>query len=108
VQGAGVVVIAVFGGMGAILVAAICLGGTFMGLTALGIAAARNASPGNPTRAIAVMTAAFGVGQMIGPTVGGVLADRFGGFTVPSLVAATALLAAAVLAYVFGPQVTDR
>ncbi|VAW10243.1 Uncharacterized MFS-type transporter [hydrothermal vent metagenome] len=103
VQGVGVAVSVLLGGVLAILAAAFLLGGTFMGLTALGIAAARTASPGNPTRAIALMTAAFGVGQMIGPSIGGAMADRFGGFTAPSLAAATALVAAAVLAYTCGP-----
>jgi len=103
VQGAGVAASAFSGGVAAILVAAFLLGGTFMGLTALGIAAARNASPGNPTRAIALMTAAFGLGQMIGPTIGGFMADRFGGFTAPSLAAALALLMAAALVYFHGP-----
>jgi len=66
-------------------------------------AGARAAAPGNPTRAIALMTASFGLGQMVGPTVGGVLADWTGSFTVPSLAAAAALVAAAALAFGFGP-----
>ena len=48
------------------------------------------------------MTASFGIGQMIGPTIGGAMADHFGSFTWPSLLAATALLLAAVLAFGWG------
>ena len=44
------------------------------------------------------MTGAFGVGQIIGPALAGVLSDALGGFTVPSLAAAGALVVAAWLA----------
>lgn len=40
---------------------------------------------------------------MVGPTIGGMMADRFGGFLTPSLAAATALFVAATLAYLRGP-----
>jgi cyanate permease len=47
---------------------------------------------------VAAMTGAFGVGQIIGPTLAGVLSDALGGFAVPSAVAAGALVVAAWLA----------
>lgn len=81
-----------------ILLGAALLGGTFMGLTALGIGAARSLAVGDPRTLTAVMTAAFGIGQMIGPLVGGVLADRSGSFVAASLLAAAALVVAAGLA----------
>jgi len=77
--------------------AAILVGGTFMGLTALGLIRARALASSNPRRALALMTAAFGLGQIIGPAFAGALSDRFGGFAAPSVVAATALLIAAAL-----------
>ncbi|MNL67678.1 hypothetical protein D3C87_1922880 [compost metagenome] len=43
------------------------------------------------------MTAAFGIGQILGPLVAGWLAERTGSFSAPSLVAALVLLAAAGL-----------
>jgi predicted MFS family arabinose efflux permease len=83
-----------------ILVAAVFLGGTFMAITALGLMAARNLAAGSADRSIAWMTAAFGVGQIIGPSFAGLLFDRTGSFLLPSLVAAAALaLAAALSAY---------
>ena len=45
------------------------------------------------------MTGAFGLGQIIGPAFAGVVSDRLGSFTVPSLAAVAALLAAAALAH---------
>jgi predicted MFS family arabinose efflux permease len=79
-------------------VAAILVGGTFMGLTALGLIRARDLSSGDPHRALALMTVAFGIGQIIGPYFAGIVSDRLGGFAVPSMAAMAALLVAAVLA----------
>ncbi|WP_206664841.1 YbfB/YjiJ family MFS transporter [Dankookia rubra] len=81
---------------GALLTAAL-LGGTFMGITALGFAAARALAPDDQRRAFALTTAGFGVGQIAGPVMDGLLLDRTGGFAAPSLLAAAALLLAASL-----------
>jgi MFS family permease len=78
------------------LIAAALLGGTFVGLTALGLRAAREHAP-DPERMIAWMTAAFGLGQIIGPIFAGQLAAHTGNFTISTLVAAATLLVAAVL-----------
>jgi predicted MFS family arabinose efflux permease len=83
-----------------IFISAVLLGGTFMGITAIGLMAARQLSGAHSQRAIGLMTARFAVGQMIGPTVAGVLFDRLGSFRAPSLVAAVALVIAAALALV--------
>jgi predicted MFS family arabinose efflux permease len=77
---------------------ALLLGGTFMGLTALGLMAARILSTENSHQAFGRMTASFSIGQMIGPTLAGFLSEQSGSFRVPSLIAAAALLAAAGLA----------
>ncbi|MFL5253174.1 MAG: YbfB/YjiJ family MFS transporter [Rhodopila sp.] len=79
------------------LLAATLLGGTFMGLTALGLAGARRLAPANPRPVLAVMTAAFGLGQIVGPALAGFLSEQYGGFAVPSLLAAAALLVGAVI-----------
>ena len=69
------------------------LGATFAGIIGVGVDLARRLHALDPTRAIAVMTVAFAVGQMIGPAVGGWLADATGTFRVPSVVAAVVLIA---------------
>jgi predicted MFS family arabinose efflux permease len=84
--------------MGGVCCSAVLLGGTFMGLTALGLMAARRMSGPRSQSAIGLMTVSFASGQMIGPMIAGVLSDRLGGLRIPSLAAAIALLAAAVLA----------
>ena len=80
-----------------VILAAALLGGTFMGITALGLVAARRLSRGDPRRALAVMTAAFGAGQIVGPAFAGAVSDATESFLAPSLTAAGALLVAAVL-----------
>lgn len=89
-----------------ICLAAVLLGGTFMGLTALGLMAGRQLSSANPQRTIGLMTASFAFGQMIGPTVAGYLFDQLGSLRVPSLAAATALVVAAGLTAIADRAVT--
>ena len=80
------------------IVAALCVGGSFMGLTALGMVGARRLTVGDARRPVALMTAGFGCGQMIGPTFAGLLHDASGSFLLPSLCAAASLVLASVLA----------
>src|SRR5262249_33593589 len=81
-----------------IVLAAALLGGTFMGLTALGLIWGRRLSEGDPRRTLAVMTAAFGFGQIVGPVFAGMVYDATGSFVAPSLAGAGALLGGALLA----------
>jgi MFS family permease len=73
------------------------LGGTFMALSALGFNLARSMEGGSQGRAIAVMTASFGVGQMAGPVVAGFLFETSGDLFAASMLAGGALVAAALL-----------
>jgi predicted MFS family arabinose efflux permease len=81
-----------------VCLSALLLGGTFMGITALGFMAARALSTENTHQAFGRMTTSFSIGQMIGPTLAGFLAEQTGSFRPASLIAATALIAAAALA----------
>jgi len=97
VEGVGVAASVLDASATAMLLAGALLGGTFMGITALGLVNAQRLAVGDPRRMVALMTASFGLGQMIGPTFAG-YAYRFGdSFFVPSLTAAAALLVAAAL-----------
>ncbi|SDP16220.1 Predicted arabinose efflux permease, MFS family [Phyllobacterium sp. OV277] len=77
----------------------VLLGLTFIVLTAAGFQAGRALLPQSPRRVMAVMTAAFGIGQIIGPLVGGYLATITGNFTTATLAAAVSLVIGAVFAY---------
>lgn len=85
-------------GLSGLVLAAVLLGGTFMGLVALGLVAARQITTGDPRRALAGMTAAFGAGQIVGPTAAGLAFGAMGDFRLATLAAAVALVAAAGLA----------
>lgn len=101
-EAAGVALAAAGHGAAALLVGAALLGGTFMAITALGLATARQLAPDRPDQTIARMTVAFSLGQIAGPAVGGWLAERSGSFAAPSWLAAAVLLVGAALAAAAG------
>ena len=96
VQAAGIVLPAFFDSLWVALLAAVFFGGTFMGITAVGIGFGGRISA-QPARMIGLLTAAFGLGQMIGPVIAGWLAERQGGFNGALLLAAGAVVLGAVL-----------
>jgi predicted MFS family arabinose efflux permease len=92
VQAIGVVLPVLSGTEWAAALSAILFGGTFMGIVALTITYAREVVPSQQAaRAIAVLTAAFGVGQVVGPLIATGLASGPNDFG-PSLVAASSAL----------------
>jgi predicted MFS family arabinose efflux permease len=79
------------GGAGAAFASAVLFGGTFAGITALTLALAGHLTPRHSARIIGMLTAVFGVGQMIGPVLAGFIVSRAQDFT-PALTAASALV----------------
>jgi predicted MFS family arabinose efflux permease len=77
--------------------AAVIFGGTFLGIVSLVMAEGGRRAGTEGRRAAAVLTACFGAGQVIGPPLAGLLADRQGGFALPLLLAATAVAAGCAL-----------
>jgi MFS family permease len=96
VQAAGIVAPVFFGSLWVCLLAAVCFGSTLLGITAIAVAFGGRIAR-HPARMIGLLTAAFGLGQMIGPVLAGWLAERQGGFDGSLLLAAGAVLAGAVL-----------
>jgi predicted MFS family arabinose efflux permease len=84
--------------------AAVLLGGTFMGITALGFIGAQKLAIDRPQRAMGQITSSFALGQMIGPTLAGYLYEQLGSFQLPTLLAAGALVLAAMLALLAEPS----
>ncbi len=81
----------------AIMAAGICVGGTFMIITMMGMMEAHRLAPADDVmRHIAVMTAAFASGQIIGPVFAGFVHDLSGSFTPVLLITAAPLLATAI------------
>ncbi len=97
VEAAGVAMSVLSSSAVAVALAAALLGGTFVGITALGLIHARALTTGDPRRILALMTASFGLGQVIGPGFAGYAYGIGGSFTLPSLAAAAALVVAAML-----------
>ncbi len=96
VQAAGIVLPVFSDSLWIALIAAVFFGGTFMGITAVIVAYGGRIS-WHPARMIGLLTAAFGLGQMIGPVIAGWLAERQGGFNGSLLLAAGAVVLGAVL-----------
>jgi predicted MFS family arabinose efflux permease len=86
------------------LAGGILLGATFMAPTALGVQAARQLAPLATRRVFAIMTAAFGVGQIVGPIVAGILAEWSGSFFMPSMLGALVLVLSAAAAWSAAPK----
>lgn len=100
VEAAGVAASALWLHAAGVIIAAVLVGGTVMGLTALGLIAARASADGDPRGRIALVTASFSLGQILGPAFAGFVYDATGSLTVPSLAAAAALVVAATLSIV--------
>jgi predicted MFS family arabinose efflux permease len=97
VEAAGIIASVVSQSYAGVLIASVCVGGTFMGLTALGLMRARELAQGDARQVLALMSSAFGLGQILGPIVAGFAFEHLQSFTLPSLTAALALIAAAAL-----------
>jgi len=83
----------------ALALAAAALGSTFVGLTAIGLQEAARRAGGDGRAMMALMTASFGLGQMIGPAMAGWMRDLTGSFAAPSLIAAAVLVAGGLLVW---------
>jgi predicted MFS family arabinose efflux permease len=78
---------------GAALAGAALFGGTFVGIVALTMSAARVLAPEAPGRIVGTLTAIYGVGQIIGPIAAGALSQRLADPR-PGVLAAAAAVAA--------------
>ena len=92
-------------GAGGIVLAALCVGGTFVVITMVGLQEARTvvAAEGvaNPARLMAALTAAFAAGQIAGPLSVSFLVGAGSGFAGALLFACAVLVAGAVLLVTF-------
>ena len=80
-----------------VLMGGLLLGLTFMVITAYGLQLGREFAGPSPRRAFALMTAAFGTGQIVGPLAAGWIAEATGSFTAPSVLASAVLVVSILL-----------
>jgi predicted MFS family arabinose efflux permease len=88
----GVAAPAVSLNMMTLLIAAVCVGGTFMVITMAGIKELLRIGAPQAARGVGMMTAAFAVGQIAGPLTVGLFSGSSNTIAVPSLIAASALV----------------
>ncbi len=79
-----------------VIFSAVSFGATFLGIVALVMAEGGRRMPHTQRRSAAVLTACFGIGQMLGPPAAGILADLHHGFGLPLLLAALTICVGAV------------
>lgn len=103
VMGFGVVIPVFSAGMAAIVTAALCVGGTFMVITMLSIQEARAVAGAQVVPLTAAMTAAFALGQILGPVVASVLLKAGFGFSSGLLLAGAVLVVSAAMLWRAAP-----
>ncbi|MBD1383148.1 YbfB/YjiJ family MFS transporter [Metabacillus arenae] len=80
-----------------LVISAIFFGATFMGITTLTTTLARQMSPSNSNRIIGYLTAIYAFGQMIGPTIAGILSSFTRDYNAALIEAAIVVLVGACL-----------
>jgi len=93
IQSIGIALPAISDSSTSFYISAILFGATFMGVTTLATAFARNKNPFGSARIFAIMTTVYALGQMVGPSLAGVLANETESYT-------WALLGAALLVFI--------
>ncbi|MBP1947546.1 YbfB/YjiJ family MFS transporter [Virgibacillus litoralis] len=79
------------------IISALLFGATFMGITTLATTLARQMSPSNSSRIIGYLTATYAAGQMIGPTIAGILSSYTQSFNSALIGAASVVFLGALL-----------
>ena len=82
-----------------LLIAALCVGGSFMVITMAGIKEALCLGGASAAQAVGLMTAGFGIGQIAGPLMVGYFAESHDAFAWPSLIAVSVLILSNVALY---------
>ncbi|MOA41441.1 hypothetical protein D3C78_1634010 [compost metagenome] len=84
--------------------AALCVGGTFMLITLLGLQEARQQAGANAQKLLAAMTAAFAAGQLAGPIAANFVLELGWAFNAALWLGTAGLLASSALLVFFPSQ----
>jgi len=93
----GVAVPVVSRDIGGIVLSALCVGGTFMVATMAGMQEARRVAPDNASSLMAAMTAAFAIGQILGPVLLSIVAGDPRGMDLTLIAASVVLILGALV-----------
>lgn len=75
-----------------VVISSILFGGTFMGIVSLSLSFGKLLSSKDSSLIVGILTAGYGIGQIIGPILAGYLADKSGNFTVSLIICVGVLL----------------
>jgi MFS family permease len=106
-EGIGVAVLAAFPGVAGFVLSAVLVGGTFVVITMVAIRVAHELAGASSGGLIAGLTAAFGIGQILGPLFAGYVVHVSGSFTGALAVAAGAMILSGI-ALPFGLRAPPR
>jgi predicted MFS family arabinose efflux permease len=95
-QAVGVILPTLVPGVASALIGSLLFGGTFMGITTLALTIGKQASRGQSARTIGNMTAAFSIGQIIGPIAAAGITDYTGSYSLSMFLSGILLLTAMV------------
>ena len=95
VMALGVALPVVWPSIVAIMLAGLCVGGTFMVITMVGMQEARSVAGAQATGLMAALTSAFALGQIAGPIVVSSVVTAGGGFSAALLIAFVVLVVSA-------------
>jgi hypothetical protein len=95
-------------GLAGILISAIAFGGTFMGITSLTLAEGTRRGAGKQNNIVAILTFAFALGQIIGPSCAGWLAQISDGFGLTLMIAGGCIFLGGVLSWLDEFQTIGR
>ncbi|RAK17172.1 putative MFS family arabinose efflux permease [Anoxybacillus vitaminiphilus] len=88
----GVILPVIFFNFYGALIGALLFGATFMGITTLAVSEGRRIAPHQSSKVIGYLTCVYGIGQMIGPSIAGILIAKSGNYHSSLLFAASVLV----------------
>jgi len=91
----------------AVNLGAVMFGGTFMGITALSLYIGKTLRPNKSQAVIGLLTAVYGVGQILGPLVSGILSTHSGNFK-SALILSSAIVTIGGLLLIIGKFRTEN
>ncbi len=79
---------------------AVLYGGTFLGIVTMTLTLGRELSPHHPERVMGLLTASFGLGQIVGPIAAGYILEQTGTFELPLSLASLVVVLGILFLYI--------
>ncbi len=102
-QVAGILLPVIDSSLALTMIGAILFGGTFVGMVCLVLTMAGNFYPTRPAKMMGKMTLSFGVAQIVGPAITGLLAEHSGSYNDGLYLAALVMALGSILLFMLKP-----